>query len=333
MMLVTIPQTYLYRYSEPHQRWHAVGDTLPAHWLPSLQLGYNVFTTFRSDSARCWQHAHVKRVQTQARYLGLSVPALSVTQWVNQLTELIQSMPNEASPFVCRLTAMYIAPDTVANPLAVLQSSNAEAPHHALPTVWVLTLRPAPATPTAEQAWRTEPSLGLQPVAYTHPLPHLKHGGVGMALAVQRQACLAKTKLEEAVWIDSEGVATESTHGGLVWLDTHGQWWTPATERCLASITVQQLRKALQQLGIPLQACTLPLATVLPTLQACWCGNSVRGWLAVHRIGELELPKADSWSASHHTLIAEVFTQWYRLSVGMDSCYRGGGGTRPLKIR
>ena len=280
----------------------------PAHWetaMPShpqamnaLFLGMSVFTTFRSDNAYCWRRTHLKRLYEHGKRIGLDLPVFRdfAGELEAQLATLLQ---DSSTPHRIRLTLFPADYSPALRPL--------------FQTACVVDVQ----NPLSEMPKSlSNKGLRLSVVSYDAPHPQLKQGSQLPALLLHHGR---NADMDGVLWENSQGELTESTHANLLFHHREWGWCTPPKEQALDGVTLQQIRKASDSIGLQLMEHPLQVGD-LAEVDALFLTNSIHGMQVV---ASVEVG-GGRWEMGGHPSSHELFRAWRALAFdGLDSCYRG----------
>jgi branched-subunit amino acid aminotransferase/4-amino-4-deoxychorismate lyase len=274
-----------------------------SHWLWTGESG---------DSADVWQSAHEVAVPAAAWQLGMSVytslawpvgPQTWQAHW-QRLMHDAQAM-GLAQPPAMLLHAELLARFPQPSSLRVSLVAMAE-------TLGALLKQPKQPTPSqlwvtqralgfADKAWLRAPhppsngGLRLKTEPYSRPWPQIKHGNIGIDMAIRRQAMAAG--FDDVVWVNPSGHLSEASTANLfVWQDD--RWLTPDPHQagCLPGVTRQQILEMAKALGVLVSVASVDLAT-LASVQGAFLTNAVQGVRWVHQVNATPLDWSDAaWS-------------------------------------
>jgi 4-amino-4-deoxychorismate lyase len=232
-----------------------------------LAYGDGVFETMLVHQGQpVWWQEHWRRLQQGARVLGLPMPAEALVR--QEISTLLAE--SGASRVVLKLL--------------LTRGSGGRGyapPAEAIPTV-VLSLHPVPARATRGLHLRwARTSLAIQPA-----LAGVKH--CNRLEQVLARAEWDDPEIDEALMCDGEDRVVSATAANLFAL-LGGHWLTPSVERC----GVAGIARAWLLANVPGAAVADLSAAEVSHADALFLCNSVRGILAVRRLGMREWPRDD----------------------------------------
>jgi branched-subunit amino acid aminotransferase/4-amino-4-deoxychorismate lyase len=275
--------------------WH---QTMPIHpqAVNALFLGMSVFTTFRSDNAYCWRRTHLKRLYEHGKRIGLDLPVFRdfAGELEAQLTRLLGDSP---SPHRVRLT--------------LFPADYSPALRPPFQTACVVDLQNAlPEIPKTLQG----KGLHLVVVSYETSHPQLKQGSQLPALLLHHAKA---SDVDAVLWKNSQGELTESTHANLLFHHRSWGWCMPPNKQALDGVTLQQIRKASDSVGLQLVEHRLRVDD-LAEVDALFLTNSIHGMQAVASVEA----GGHRWEMEGHPSSHDLFTAWRSLAFdGLDGCY------------
>jgi hypothetical protein len=145
---------------------------LPLHLFNAISLGVSLFTTLRSDTPHCWQHAHLKRLHHQAIQAGWSLPAFR--EFVGWLTPTLAEAFNTTG--VWRITLV----PHLQGPGHFYQGGDVIPPQ----VTCLLSVR-GDLIPIPPKLPQPQGTLHVQP--YHHPEPMYKHASQWGSLRLRQQ--------------------------------------------------------------------------------------------------------------------------------------------------
>ncbi len=274
-------------------------DAMPTHpqALNALFLGMSVFTTFRTDHVYCWRRTHLKRLYEHGKCIGLDLPVFRnfAGEIETQLASLLSDSP---TPHRIRLTLF---------------------PEHYTPalrppfqTACVVDVQaPLPEMPKTLQ----KEGLHLTVVDYDAPHPQLKQGSQLPALLLHHGK---ESDIDAVLWENAQGELTESTHANLLFHHSSWGWCSPPRADALDGVTLQQIRKASEGLGLKLVEHRLRVED-LAEVDALFLTNSIHGMQSVASVEARGL----RWELLGHPSSQDLFTAWRSLAFdGLATCYR-----------
>ena len=275
-------------------------NTMPSNpqAMNALFLGMSVFTTFRSDNAYCWQRMHLKRLYENGKSIGLDLPVFR--EFADLLEKKLAILLKGISPPRRIRLTLFPADYT---------------PHLTVPfqTACVVDAQ----NPLAELPMTLDEAvLNMSVVPYETPCPRLKQGSQLPALLLHH---VKASNVNAVLWENQEGELTESTHANLLFHHRVWGWSTPPRMQALEGVTLQQIRKASEGLGIPITEHTLPVEA-LADVDALFLTNSIQGMQAVASVEA----RWHRWEMVGHPSSHAVYTAWRKLAFeDSDRCYRG----------
>lgn len=230
---------------------------LPLNLLNALSVGGCLFTTLRSDAAHCWQRAHLKRLHTQTLHAGWSLPHFR--EFATWLEPTLEQAFSEAGvwrisliPHLEGLQVFHQEMNSLPLPISVLIHKRGNLP---------IITQELPAC-----------QGGLHVQVYQHPSPAFKHSSQWGSLQLRKAVAPLG---DDVLWQNAHGHLTECTHANWFCYHLEHGWLLPLAHEALAGITLQQVRKAFQQLSIPYTERAIVLSDVSRLLFAFTCNSGV----------------------------------------------------------
>ena len=281
---------------ETPAQWEA---TMPTHpqAVNALFLGMSVFTTFRSDNAYCWRRTHLKRLYEHGKCIGLDLPVFR--DFAGELESTLASLLHDSTtPHRIRLT--------------LLPADYTPALRPPFQTACVVDVQNAlPEMPKAFQ----KAGLRLGVVSYEAPHPQLKQGSQLPALLLHHAK---NADVDGVLWENSQGELTESTHANLLFHHREWGWCTPPRADALDGVTLQQIRKTSDSIGLQLVEHPLRVGD-LAEVDALFLTNSIHGMQAVASVEA----RGRRWALGGHPSSHALFGAWRALTFdGLDGCYK-----------
>jgi branched-subunit amino acid aminotransferase/4-amino-4-deoxychorismate lyase len=247
---------YIADVSQPFRPLSIEGG-LPLPLFNALSLGVSLFTTLRSNTPYCWQRAHLKRLHSQALQEKWPLPHFrEFAAWLQPaLTTAFETAGTWRITLVPQISGT--------------GSFYRDAPP--LHTLTCLLHKRGNLFPISRTLPAPQGTLHVQP--YKHPAATSKHGSQWGSLHLRK--IIAVTG-DDVLWQNGQGHLTECTHAN--WFTHHGElgWLLPLSHEALAGITLQQVRKAFQTVGVSYTECAIPLE-YLPDLTLAFTSNSGQG--------------------------------------------------------
>jgi branched-subunit amino acid aminotransferase/4-amino-4-deoxychorismate lyase len=241
-----------------------------------LLYGYSVYTTFKLPLAEVWLQAHLERLESNAKAIGLA--------WLFNQTEILETIYQLYQPEapVYRLSLI----PRVSHYGDLYSQSN-------IPSGLLFSLRPTPSK------FR---NIALKTVAYSRPVASIKISGMGELIFFRRHA--QATGFDDILLVAADGFISEASTANLFFIQKQTLCTPNPTEHaCLPGITRMRVLKAASEFNIPIRESSIR-AHEIPTLEGAFLTNAAQNIIPIARIDTFNLP----WPASATAMMNQLET-------------------------
>jgi branched-subunit amino acid aminotransferase/4-amino-4-deoxychorismate lyase len=158
-------------------------------------------------------------------------------------------------------------------------------------------------------------TIRLKTQSYQGFYPHLKQGSQLPALRMHHER---GDGVDAVLWENQAGELTESTHANVIFHHRDWGWATPPQTDTLAGVTLQQIRKASDSIGLQLVEHPFRVGD-LAEVDALFLTNSIHG---IQVVASVEA-RGRRWAFGGHPSSDDLFGAWRALTFdGLDGCYK-----------